>query len=189
MKTLNLALTALIAVVAMTGCGKNNDSNNGPLVNQSCLNGACGGGIYPGGTGAPLAIAVGTSQTRTEQMGLQFNLMSAQAGHSGGSVTAQGVLDVAAPSQLCGLLPGRYTVSTQQPGIMSGSATINQLVLVAQGPTQVQIVVPQIQINYGIQAIGQDGTQYSSTMYVQAYVNPQSNNYQCAITFAPRGTN
>lgn len=176
MKTIYQALTALVAVLVMTGCGKSNDSNgsvvpyNSPYGCATCV----------GGTGSPLALAVGTSGYG-EQLGLQISIAQTTQGQSG-QVIANGILDVTQYSQLCGLSPGRYTVQTTTPGLLQGSATVTNLMLTATGPTTVQIMVPQIQINYGISAIGRDGTQYSSTMYVDAYVN----SYQCRIAFAPR---
>ncbi len=149
MKTMKQVLsvaTVLMAALATVGCGKNSDNgNNGVAVNYGAPGayGSCAGCV---GNTQPIAQA-----TASDQLGeaIQLTFFGTSGATYGGSVggqytqvAAQGMMIIQGQSALqCGVPAGQYQVTTQgAPAVMNG-LRIDNLNLIAVGPTQVRMML------------------------------------------------
>jgi hypothetical protein len=134
-KTLVQIATALVAVIAMTGCGKK--SNNQNVVNPwgygqpGCTTGCVGG---PNGGGGLNVMSLGRNDSAGVYLQVQFiGQQQSQGGQANtyyGVAQAQGQITVQSGMyQSCGLPPGNYQVSGQVQwqgtSIFSGQLVVN----------------------------------------------------------------
>lgn len=176
-KFFSLSITALVAVIAMTGCGKKSNNNNvvnGYGVGQYCTTGCSGGN-------ALIASAFGTSQL--EDFYVNFVGVSATNPYQSnyqGQVTAQGIILVNANSAAtCGIAQGRYSLQTTQPGAWQGASIVSPIVTVASpmdpnGLQPVQMVFSQyMYVSQSVSRSGPDGQQYAYRLRGPIYVTGQ----------------
>lgn len=130
---LKYSITALVAVIALTGCGSrsnnnavngwNNGWNNIGQCFQNCVNG-----------GSVNVMATARNEMSGVFLQIQFiGQQGAQSGTSGsyyGPVQAQGTLSLQSNLYAqCGLPMGQYSIQTIQPGQWQGTSIFQNLVL------------------------------------------------------------
>lgn len=138
------SLTALVAVIAMTGCGKssNNNPNNG-VINNGWGFGACTTGCV--NSGSVNVSAMGRNEYSGITLQIQFigqqstGSYGSSTGSYYGPVQAQGTLTVQTQMyQQCGLPAGSYSVSSQQ-GTWQGTSIFQNIVLQSSSGVQIQM--------------------------------------------------
>ena len=145
-QVLSVATTVLVAALTMTGCGKNDSGNNnagvGPYGGYPGAYGQCAGCV---GNTQPIGQAT-ASDAAGEMIKLTFYGTS---GSNYGSAVGGQYSTVAVQGQLfmppngsgmsCGVPPGTYQITTSgAPAVMNGSR-IDNMMLIATGPAQVQM--------------------------------------------------
>ena len=181
-KYFSLSVTALVAVLAMTGCGSKSNNNNGGIVNG-------GFGAYPctqGCTGGNALIASATATSGLEDLYVHFTGNTATSTPYqtmyNGQASIQGFMLVNVDSPMtCGLVRGQYTIQPAQPGAMQGASVVSTIYAIATGPTQVQMeFTPRLWLYSSTSRIGPDGQQYGYRMGGTIVVRGQQGQ-ACAI--------
>jgi hypothetical protein len=141
-KKVSLAASALFVIAAFAACGKSNGiaRNNNPYTGiQNCPGCGIGGGNQNLGTAIGESFWMGSPQVEAR---LVLNLI-AGGNQAGGTISANGRFDMQMQYATgCGVPPGAYQVTTIQQGQFGGT-TFGNLTLLATGPSQVRIFIPQ----------------------------------------------
>lgn len=166
-KNLGLVTMALVAVLAMTGCGSKKSNNN---INN-------GYGAFPPGCttncvgGSPLFSALGSSGY--EDIALHIVGQNNGSASYYGPVQAHGTISIRQPMSLCQTYPGQVAqLTTVQGGQWQGQSLVSPMVLQGNGIT---LVIEQAYVNAAPAQIGVDGYSYGYRLVVtRGYINSQA---------------